>query len=79
MRTVEDLVCLLDRCTEAYVESFGEALRDCPDACLRAGVAGLLLHVGAELIVMDQLQPGVSAMDGARMLIDAARTQCPAS
>lgn len=68
---------LLGRCHLAYLESFGEGLLDDPDRAVRLGVAGLLQHIAAEVLVVEQCRPAMAAYDVARMLIDAAKEATP--
>jgi hypothetical protein len=61
---------LLGRCTVAYEEAFNDALQAWPDASARRrGVAAVIEHLAAELLVMHQRNEGrLSAHDAARML-----------
>jgi hypothetical protein len=64
---------LLGRCTVAYEEAFNDALQAWPDASARRrGVAAVIEHLAAELLVMNQRNEGrLSAHDAARMLREA--------
>jgi hypothetical protein len=61
---------LLGRCTVAYEEAFNDALQAWPDASARRrGVAAVIEHLAAELLVMHQRNEGrLSAHDAARLL-----------
>jgi hypothetical protein len=61
---------LLGRCTVAYEEAFNDALQAWPDApARRRGVAAVIEHLAAELLVMHQRnEDRLSAHDAARML-----------
>ena len=61
---------LIGRCTVAYEEAFNDALQAWPDASARRrGVAAVIEHLAAELLVMHQRNEGrLSAHDAARML-----------
>lgn len=61
---------LLGRCTVAYEEAFNDALQAWPDASARRrGVAAVIEHLAAELVVMHQRNEGrLSAHDAARLL-----------
>jgi hypothetical protein len=66
---------LLGRCTVAYEEAFNDALQAWPDASARRrGVAAVIEHLAAELLVMHQRNEGrLSAHDAARMLREDLR------
>ena len=66
---------LLCRCTVAYEEAFNDALQAWPDASARRrGVAAVIEHLAAELLVMHQRNEGrLSAHDAARMLLEDLR------
>ena len=66
---------LLGRCTVAYEEAFNDALQAWPDASARRrGVAAVIEHLAAELLVMHQRNEGrLSAHDAARMLREGLR------
>jgi hypothetical protein len=66
---------LLGRCTVAYEEAFNDALQAWPDASARRrGVAAVIEHLAAELLVMHQRNEGrLSAHDAARMLREGER------
>lgn len=68
---------LLGRCHLAYLESFGEGLLDDPDHAVRLGIAGLLQHIAAEVLVIEQCRPAMAAHEVARILIDAAKEVAP--
>ena len=61
---------LLGRCTVAYEEAFNDALQAWPDASARRrGVAAVIEHLAAELLVMHQRNEGrLSAHDAAQLL-----------
>ncbi len=61
---------LLGRCTVAYEDAFNDALQAWPAASARRrGVAAVIEHLAAELMVMHQRNEGrLSAHDAARML-----------
>jgi hypothetical protein len=66
---------LLGRCTVAYEEAFNDALQAWPDASARRrGVAAVIEHLAAELLVMHQRNEGrLSAHDAAQMLREDLR------
>lgn len=66
---------MLGRCTVAYEDAFNDALHSWPDASARRrGVAAVIEHLAAELLVMHQRNEGrLSAHDAAQMLRDAVR------
>jgi hypothetical protein len=68
---------LLTRCTVAYAEAWNERIKtlgpagrtEWPDDAQRTGVAAVIEHLAAELVVMHQRNQGrLSAHDAARML-----------
>jgi hypothetical protein len=63
---------LLGRCTVAYEEAFNDALQAWPDASARRrGVAAVIEHLAAELLVMHQRNEGrLSAHDAARLVLE---------
>jgi hypothetical protein len=63
---------LLGRCTVAYEEAFNDALQAWPDASARRrGVAAVIEHLAAELLVMHQRNEGrLSAHDAAQQLLE---------
>jgi hypothetical protein len=62
---------LLGRCTVAYEEAFNDALQAWPDvSARRRGVAAVIEHLAAELLVMHQRNEGrLSAHDAAQLLL----------
>jgi hypothetical protein len=66
---------LLGRCTVAYEETFNDALQAWPDASARRrGVAAVIEHLAAELLVMHQRNEGrLSAHDAAQLLLEDLR------
>jgi ribosomal protein S18 acetylase RimI-like enzyme len=66
---------LLGRCTVAYAEAFEAAITSQAVApqSRRAGVAAVLEHLAAELLVMNQRNERLSVHECARLLIDAAQ------
>ena len=66
---------LLGRCTVAYEEAFNDALQAWPDASARRrGVAAVIEHLAAELLVMHQRNEGrLSAHDAAQQLLEDLR------
>lgn len=65
---------LLGRCTVAFTETL---MGDVPPtteqkAAARRGVASVLEHLAAEIIVMHQREPRLSVFELARVLTDAA-------
>ena len=62
---------LLGRCTVAYVETFEATLHRAQ--ARRAGVAAVLEHLAAELLVMNQRNERMSVHECARLLKDAAK------
>jgi hypothetical protein len=62
---------LIGRCTVAYEEAFNDALQAWPDASARRrGVAAVIEHLAAELLVMHQRNEGrLSARDAAQLLL----------
>lgn len=68
-----ELNTLLGRCHMAYLESYGEALLNDPDRAVQLGVAGLLQHIAAEVLVLEQCRSVMSAHQVAGVLIDASK------
>jgi hypothetical protein len=66
---------LLGRCAVAYEEAFNDALQAWPDASARRrGVAAVIEHLAAELLVMHQRNEGqLSAHDAAQQLLEDLR------
>jgi hypothetical protein len=66
---------LLGRCTVAYEEAFNDALQAWPDASARRrGVAAVIEHLAAEMLVMHQRNEGrLSAHDAAQQLLEDLR------
>jgi hypothetical protein len=66
---------LLGRCTVAYEEAFNDALQVWPDSSARRrGVAAVIEHLAAELLVMHQRNEGrLSAHDAAQLLREDLR------
>jgi hypothetical protein len=66
---------LLGRCTVAYEEAFNDALQAWPDASARRrGVAAVIEHLAAELMVIHQRNEGrLSAHDAAQLLREDLR------
>ena len=66
---------LLGRCTVAYEEAFNDALQAWPDtSARRRGVAAVIEHLAAELLVMHQRNEGrLSAHDAAQLLREDLR------
>jgi hypothetical protein len=66
---------LLGRCTVAYEEAFNDALQAWPDASARRrGVAAVIEHLAAELLVIHQRNEGrLSAHDAAQLLLEDLR------
>jgi hypothetical protein len=66
---------LLGRCTVAYEEAFNDALQAWPDSSARRrGVAAVIEHLAAELMVMHQRNEGrLSAHDAAQLLLEDLR------
>jgi hypothetical protein len=66
---------LLGRCTVAYEEAFNDALQAWPDpSARRRGVAAVIEHLAAELLVMHQRNEGrLSAHDAAQLLLEDLR------
>jgi hypothetical protein len=66
---------LLGRCTAAYEEAFNDALQAWPDASARRrGVAAVIEHLAAELLVIHQRNEGrLSAHDAAQLLLEDLR------
>lgn len=64
---------LLGRCTVAYAEAYAKAAMTWPEGAdpqhaRRAGVAGVLEHLAAELLVMNQRNERLSVHEAARIL-----------
>lgn len=64
---------LLGRCTVAYAEAYAKAAMTWPEGAdpqhaRRAGVAGVLEHMAAELVVMNQRSDRLTVHEVARML-----------
>jgi hypothetical protein len=67
---------LLGRCTVAYVDAFDAALATWPDASARRrGVAAVLEHLAAEIIVLHHREPRLSVHELSRLLAAAAQGQ----
>ena len=66
---------LVGRCTMAYVDSFDAALATWPDASARErGIAAVIEHLAAELVVMNQQHDGqLSAHEAVRLLLQEAQ------
>ena len=67
------MTTILDRSVEAFQEVFSEALHANPDNALRMAVAGLLIHVGGELLALDANQPDIKAHQVADRLLRSAQ------
>lgn len=67
---------LLGRCTVAYAEAWNERFKtmgpagkvEWPDDAQRQGVAAVLEHLAAELLVMNQRNERLTVHEAARML-----------
>jgi hypothetical protein len=65
---------LLGRCTVAYEEAFNDALQAWPDASARRrGVAAVIEHLAAELLMHQRNDGRMSVHDAAQLLMEDLR------